>query len=210
MICMSRRQRPQLARRRAPSRSVPVEADPARVGSSRRSTRAPSVVLPQPDSPTRPRVSPGAIVEADAVDGAHLRAASRRARRAEREAPWRARVTDSARSSAAASTARPAAPRGCAHSGGAPAATRGRRRARRSGGSPRQRSAALRAARRRSGSRAAARSRRAAARRSRQRRAPASPSAAAATPSSARGVGVRGAREQLVAPRLLDHAGRRT
>ena len=30
----------------------------------------PSVVLPQPDSPTRPSVSPSSHVEADAVDGA--------------------------------------------------------------------------------------------------------------------------------------------
>ena len=32
----------------------------------------PTVVLPQPDSPTSPSVSPRASVERDAVDGAHL------------------------------------------------------------------------------------------------------------------------------------------
>ena len=32
----------------------------------------PTVVLPQPDSPTRPRVSPRRIVEAHVVDGLHV------------------------------------------------------------------------------------------------------------------------------------------
>ena len=37
------------------------------VGSSSRLTSRPVVVLPQPDSPTRPSVSPGCTVEVDPV-----------------------------------------------------------------------------------------------------------------------------------------------
>ena len=53
--------------RRCPRRRSMIEPD---VGSSRRITIAEVVDLPQPDSPTRPTLSPRAIVEADAVDGA--------------------------------------------------------------------------------------------------------------------------------------------
>ena len=42
------------------------------VGSIRRSTQRPVVLLPQPDSPTRPSVSPGGQLEADAVDRMHV------------------------------------------------------------------------------------------------------------------------------------------
>ena len=41
------------------------------VGSSSRVISRPVVDLPQPDSPTRPSVSPCAHVEVDAVDGLH-------------------------------------------------------------------------------------------------------------------------------------------
>ena len=50
---------------------------PSKTDRARRSARAaargsrPSVDLPQPDSPTRPSVSPGSHLEADAVDGLH-------------------------------------------------------------------------------------------------------------------------------------------
>ena len=43
------------------------------VGSSSRRTARPTVVLPQPDSPTSPSVSPGMDLERDVVDGAHRR-----------------------------------------------------------------------------------------------------------------------------------------
>jgi hypothetical protein len=56
MICMSRAQRRigALAERAGPA----VEATSPEVGSIRRSTQRPVVDLPQPDSPTRPSVSP--------------------------------------------------------------------------------------------------------------------------------------------------------
>ena len=72
MICILRRiariagarQRRQFADPR--TRSVPP------VGSISRSRQRPSVVLPQPDSPTSPSVSPFSIVKADAVDRLHV------------------------------------------------------------------------------------------------------------------------------------------
>ena len=52
--------------------SVPSNMIVPAVGSrSRRSTR-PTVDLPEPDSPTSPRVPPGLDREVDAVDGAHV------------------------------------------------------------------------------------------------------------------------------------------
>ena len=50
------------------SRPSKVIAPP--VTGARPSTARPSVVLPEPDSPTRPTVSPGKDVEGDAVQGA--------------------------------------------------------------------------------------------------------------------------------------------
>ena len=51
------------------------------LGSIRRRMQRPVVVLPQPDSPTRPSVSPARDVEADAVDRVHLADARARADR---------------------------------------------------------------------------------------------------------------------------------
>ena len=68
MICMCARagvrSSPASARRGRGPRSCTSPA----VGSIRRSTGAPSVDLPQPDSPTSPSVSPAAHVEGHAVD----------------------------------------------------------------------------------------------------------------------------------------------
>ena len=52
--------------------SVPSKTIVPAVGSMSRSSSRPTVVLPQPDSPTRPSVSPRRTDEVDAVDGAHL------------------------------------------------------------------------------------------------------------------------------------------
>ena len=53
--------------------STPSNRTAPAVGSIRRSSRRPVVDLPQPDSPTRPSVSPRAIDKIDAVDGADRR-----------------------------------------------------------------------------------------------------------------------------------------
>ena len=52
--------------------SVPSNMIVPAVGSIRRSSSRPTVVLPQPDSPTRPSVSPRRIVEVHAVHGLDL------------------------------------------------------------------------------------------------------------------------------------------
>ena len=73
MICMSRRS--------ARSSSLVERGDVLRrrtstspeVGSISRRMQRPVVDLPQPDSPTRPSVSPAVEVEADAVDRMHAR-----------------------------------------------------------------------------------------------------------------------------------------
>ena len=49
--------------------SVPSKLIVPAVGSMRRRSSRPTVVLPQPDSPTRPSVSPRRISKLDAVDG---------------------------------------------------------------------------------------------------------------------------------------------
>ena len=64
-------QRPQLALRAAASRSLPSKTTRPKVGSSRRSMSRPSVLLPQPLSPTRPIVSPAPHADGHAVHGAH-------------------------------------------------------------------------------------------------------------------------------------------
>ena len=51
--------------------SLPSNSTLPPVGSSSRVISRPMVDLPQPDSPTTPRVSPGADVEVDAVDRLH-------------------------------------------------------------------------------------------------------------------------------------------
>ena len=51
--------------------SAPAKTIEPAVGSCRRVTSRASVDLPQPDSPTRPTVSPRDDVEVDAVDGVH-------------------------------------------------------------------------------------------------------------------------------------------
>ena len=71
----ARRCRERRDRRRPSNRTAPA------VGSIRRNSRRPVVDLPQPDSPTRPSVSPRAIVKIDAVDGAAPAARCRRASR---------------------------------------------------------------------------------------------------------------------------------
>ena len=57
--------------------AVEAGSSPA-VGSIRRTSRRPSVDLPQPDSPTSPSVSPGAMSRRHAVDRAHRAAVCRR------------------------------------------------------------------------------------------------------------------------------------
>ena len=74
----------------APSRRArdvgAVEQDGAAVGSISRISRRPSVDLPQPDSPTRPSVSPGMDVELHVVHRAQRRwCAGAGSRRRERE-----------------------------------------------------------------------------------------------------------------------------
>ena len=67
MICIRRR----YGRSAAPLSVVmswPSKRIVPAVGSMSRSSSRPTVVLPQPDSPTSPRVSPRADVEADAID----------------------------------------------------------------------------------------------------------------------------------------------
>ena len=71
IICISRRSGRSSAARELRDVAA-VEARSRRaVGSSRRSSRRAVVDLPQPDSPTRPSVSPGCDVEGDAVHRAH-------------------------------------------------------------------------------------------------------------------------------------------
>ena len=60
MICMRRRMRAQVAGLSV-ARSTPSKRTVPSVGVSRRSTLRPTVVLPLPDSPTSPSVSPAAI-----------------------------------------------------------------------------------------------------------------------------------------------------
>src|SRR5579859_3486184 len=60
MICMSRRSW-RSSPREAASTSRPSKETEPEVGSMRRRMRRPSVLLPEPDSPTRPKVSPGAM-----------------------------------------------------------------------------------------------------------------------------------------------------
>ena len=70
MICMSRAS----ARSSSlPARvtSLPSNQTSPEVGSIRRRMQRPVVLLPQPDSPTRPSVSPAVEVEAHAVDRVH-------------------------------------------------------------------------------------------------------------------------------------------
>ena len=71
MICIRRR----YGLRRAPlsfGMSTPSNMIVPDVGSMSRSSSRPTVVLPQPDSPTSPSVSPRRISNDDAVDGLHL------------------------------------------------------------------------------------------------------------------------------------------
>ena len=68
--------------------SSPSKRTRPAVGSIRRSSSRPVVDLPQPDSPTRPSVSPAPIAKIDAVDGAHApRPLPERSRRGRRR-PW--------------------------------------------------------------------------------------------------------------------------
>ena len=72
-ICISRRSG-RSARRVEPRDVAPVEhARCPTVSSCRRTRQRPSVDLPQPDSPTRPSVSPARTSKRDAVDGLHAR-----------------------------------------------------------------------------------------------------------------------------------------
>ena len=72
MICIRRRSLLQLVAVQG-VRSVAAEVDRARGRSlAGAGASCPSVVLPQPDSPTRPRTSPSLDREADAVDGPHV------------------------------------------------------------------------------------------------------------------------------------------
>ncbi len=70
IICRSRRRR-----RKSPAplaaRSRPSKATEPLVGCSRPTSIRPSVVLPQPDSPTMPNVSPAPHAQRDAGDGVH-------------------------------------------------------------------------------------------------------------------------------------------
>ena len=61
------------------------------VGSISRSRQRPVVVLPDPDSPTRPNVSPGIDVERHVVDGAHRAATAEPVRGRETPSPGRGR-----------------------------------------------------------------------------------------------------------------------
>ncbi len=67
--------------------SVPAKPMVPAVGSSSLSTVRPTVVLPQPDSPTRPSVSPGAIANDDVVDRLHRRPSWKTGRRRPRPEP---------------------------------------------------------------------------------------------------------------------------
>ena len=72
IICAFRRMRPELAPRRLRDVAA-VEAHLAAVGPEQAEhADAPSVDLPDPDSPTSPRVSPGQDLEVDAVDRARV------------------------------------------------------------------------------------------------------------------------------------------
>ena len=72
---------------RGPSQSSPSNRISPAVGSSRRSSSRPIVLLPLPDSPTRPSVSPRADLERDAVDGPHAPVRPRRRARGGRDRP---------------------------------------------------------------------------------------------------------------------------
>ena len=69
-ICISRRMRAQRAPRQLGDVRPSNVTVPA-VSSCSRMMHRPSVDLPQPDSPTRPSVSPGPDLEADVVDRVH-------------------------------------------------------------------------------------------------------------------------------------------
>ena len=210
---VARRARDVLARG---TRSLPS------VAFSSRSSVRPTVVLPQPDSPTRPSVSPREDVEREAVDRAHDRAARRERLQARRDfeirlqpahAHDRLRAVDRSSSTGGSSDARaspsPSAPT-CAISSARTQAEKWPGSTSTSGGGATSRLGHLREAARRE---AAARRRLEQIRRhafDRLELQPARPVEARHRAQQARGIGMQRLREELARRALLGHASPRT